>query len=162
MYREWPFFKVTIDMIEMVLAKGDPRIAVMYERELVAPELHEFGAQLRALFFLTETKLLEVTGHSNLLEGPAEATGTQSLAELKQKLDLRTPYITPLNIIQAAYLKKLRVLEQGDAAEVDWQPKMPFAQELLELGGGSGVHAAVQDILLIAIKGIAAGMQNTG
>ena len=28
MYAEWPFFQVYIDMLEMVLAKSDPDIAV--------------------------------------------------------------------------------------------------------------------------------------
>jgi len=163
MYREWPFFKVTLDMVEMVLAKADPRITVLYERELVKPELHEFGGRLRSLFFLTETKLLEVTGHSNLLEGPEGASGAQSLAELKHKLDLRTPYITPLNILQAHYLKKQRALESGTAPIGDWHPKVPFARELMQLGGaGNTAVSAVQDIILITIKGIAAGMQNTG
>lgn len=27
MYKEWPFFSVTMDMIEMVFAKADPRVA---------------------------------------------------------------------------------------------------------------------------------------
>ena len=27
MYKEWPFFSVTLDMIEMVFAKADPRVA---------------------------------------------------------------------------------------------------------------------------------------
>jgi phosphoenolpyruvate carboxylase len=148
----------------MVLAKADPRITVMYERELVDPELHEFGAQLRSLFFLTESKLLEVTGHSNLLEGPTGQTGAADRTELKHKLDLRTPYITPLNILQAHYLKKQRALEKGDAPHVEWQPKVAFAKELLQLGGTghSTLHSAVEDIILITIKGIAAGMQNTG
>ncbi len=154
MYQQWPFFKVTLDMVEMVLAKADPRIAVLYERELVDPELHEFGAQLRQLFFLTENKLLEVTGHSNLLEGPTGAPGAQ-LGELRQKLNLRTPYITPLNILQAHYLKKQRALEKGNVPAVEWHPKVPFAQELMQLGGGghSTLHSAVEDIILITIKG---------
>ncbi len=164
MYRQWPFFKVTLDMVEMVLAKADPRITMMYERELVDPSLHEFGAHLRALYFLTESKLLEVTGHSNLLEGPTGASGAQSLAELKHKLDLRTPYITPLNILQALYLKKQRAMEAGSEPVQEWHPKVPFAQELLQLGGtgNSSQQSAVMDIILITIKGIAAGMQNTG
>ena len=32
MYRSWPFFRVTLDLMEMVLAKADPRIASQYER----------------------------------------------------------------------------------------------------------------------------------
>lgn len=103
---------------------------------------------------MTESKLLEVTGHSNLLEGPAGATGAQSLTELKHKLDLRTPYITPLNILQAHYLKQQRVLEQGNMPTPEWRPKVPFAQELMQLGGSrSTLHSAVQDIILITIKG---------
>lgn len=35
MYNEWPFFQVTIDLIEMVFAKADPRVAEMYDRLLV-------------------------------------------------------------------------------------------------------------------------------
>jgi phosphoenolpyruvate carboxylase len=27
MYEEWPFFAVTLDMLEMVFAKADPRVA---------------------------------------------------------------------------------------------------------------------------------------
>ena len=47
MYQGWPFFKVTMDLIEMVLAKADPAVAAYYEKELVEPSLHAFGAQLR-------------------------------------------------------------------------------------------------------------------
>jgi phosphoenolpyruvate carboxylase len=31
MYLEWPFFAATIDLIEMILAKSDARIAALYE-----------------------------------------------------------------------------------------------------------------------------------
>ena len=158
MYREWPFFKVTIDMVEMVLAKADPRITVLYERELVDEKLHSFGERLRSLFFLTESELLLVTGHSNLLEGPTGAHSALSLAELKQKLDLRTPYITPLNILQAQYLRKQRAQARSGSVP-DFRPKLPWADGLMQLGSGS---SGVDDIIQITIKGIAAGMQNTG
>ena len=42
----------------------------------------------------------QVTSHTSLLEGPAGAFGMLQ-ATLRHKLDLRTPYITPLNILQA-------------------------------------------------------------
>ena len=35
MYERWPFFQSTLDLIEMVLAKADPRIAAEYDRRLV-------------------------------------------------------------------------------------------------------------------------------
>lgn len=89
---------VATPVVEMVLAKADPRVMTMYEKELVHDaELIEFGAKLRELYAETEEGLLAVTGHSALLEGPAPPTGAAPLSELKRKLDLRTPYITPLN-----------------------------------------------------------------
>ena len=39
MYQEWPFFKATIDLVEMILAKCDERIAALYDEVLVtSPE----------------------------------------------------------------------------------------------------------------------------
>ena len=35
MYEQWPFFQSTLDLIEMVLAKADARIAAEYDRRLV-------------------------------------------------------------------------------------------------------------------------------
>jgi phosphoenolpyruvate carboxylase len=34
MYREWSHFRCSIDLIEMVLAKADARIAAEYDRRL--------------------------------------------------------------------------------------------------------------------------------
>lgn len=47
MYRQWPFFQVTLDMVEMVFAKGDPRVSLLYEEYLVDKDLVPFGDNLR-------------------------------------------------------------------------------------------------------------------
>ena len=47
MYREWPFFQVTLDMVEMVFAKADPRVSLLYEEHLVSKDLVPFGDNLR-------------------------------------------------------------------------------------------------------------------
>ena len=47
MYREWPFFQVTLDMVEMVFAKADPRVSLLYEEHLVSKDLVPFGDTLR-------------------------------------------------------------------------------------------------------------------
>lgn len=89
--------QVTIDMVEMVLAKADPRITQLYDEELIEePELRKFGTFLREKLAEMEASLLKVTGHTSLLEGPAGAFGVM-MGTLKHKLDLRTPYITPLS-----------------------------------------------------------------
>lgn len=47
MYQSWPFFSVTLDMMEMVFAKADPRVAQFYEVALVDKSLWPFGEDLR-------------------------------------------------------------------------------------------------------------------
>ena len=60
MYNEWPFFRVTLDLLEMVLAKGDPGIAAVYDKLLVAEDLQSFGEQLRKNYEETKELLLQV------------------------------------------------------------------------------------------------------
>ncbi|KAJ0429927.1 Phosphoenolpyruvate carboxylase 1 [Helianthus annuus] len=99
MYNEWPFFRVTIDLVEMVFAKGNPGIAELYDKLLVSPELLPFGEQLRANYEETKNLLLLIAGHKHLLEG---------YPYLKQRLRLRDAYITTINVLQAYTLKRIR------------------------------------------------------
>jgi phosphoenolpyruvate carboxylase len=61
MYRDWPFFQSTIDLIEMVMAKADMTIAQHYDDVLVSGELKALGAKLRQEFDATVAAVLEVT-----------------------------------------------------------------------------------------------------
>ena len=99
MYREWPFFEVTIDLVEMVLAKLDPAIAEYYEG-LIRKEVGTLGDELRAMFEETKSLLLKVAGHEGLLVSPKTAT-------LQEKIRLRAPYITPQHL-QVIHLKNMR------------------------------------------------------
>ena len=47
MYREWPFFRSTLDLIEMVLAKADGAHRRALRPALVPPTLQPLGADLR-------------------------------------------------------------------------------------------------------------------
>lgn len=60
MYNEWPFFRVTIDLIEMVFAKGDPGIAALNDKLLVSEDLWAFGEQLRVNYEETKKLILQV------------------------------------------------------------------------------------------------------
>ena len=107
MYREWPFFRVTLDMLEMVFAKADPRVSRFYVQGLVAdPKLRAFSDELLDKFFATRKTLLRVMGHRDLL-------CDKDTQVLQQKLALRAPYVTPLNVLQVHCLKALRALEAG-------------------------------------------------
>ncbi|XBI01195.1 hypothetical protein VPH35_130026 [Triticum aestivum] len=156
MYNEWPFFRVTLDLLEMVFAKGDPGIAALYDELLVADELKPLGEQLRSNYEDTKKLLVQVAGHRDVLEDDPY---------LKQRLRLRDPYITTLNVCQAYTLKRIR----DPSFQVTAQPPLSkeFTDEnqpasLVKLNAASEYAPGLEDTLILTMKGIAAGMQNTG
>ncbi|WOL02092.1 phosphoenolpyruvate carboxylase 2-like [Canna indica] len=155
MYKEWPFFRVTIDLVEMVFAKGDPGIAAIYDKLLVSEELWPFGERLRANYEETKHLLLQVAGHRDLLEGDPY---------LKQRLRLRHAYITTLNVCQAYTLKRIRDssfnanVKPYTLKDTDHNP----AADLVKLNPTSEYAPGLEDTLILTMKGIAAGMRNTG
>ncbi|XP_026453585.1 phosphoenolpyruvate carboxylase 2-like [Papaver somniferum] len=157
MYNQWPFLRVTIDLVEMVFAKGDPGIAALYDKLLVSEDLWSFGQQLRADYEETKSYLLKIAGHVDLLEGNPY---------LKQRLRLRHSYITTLNVCQAYTLKRIRDLNN----HVTLRPHLSReitesnkpAAELVKLNPTSEYAPGLEDTLILTMKGIAAGMQNTG
>ncbi|KAG8386807.1 hypothetical protein BUALT_Bualt03G0187200 [Buddleja alternifolia] len=159
MYNGWPFFRVTIDLIEMVLAKGDPAIAALYDKLLVSDDLWPFGEQLRANYEATKTLILQVAGHKELLEGDPY---------LRQRLRLRDPYITVLNVCQMYTLKRIRdpsySVKVGPhlSKEIMEMDTSKPADELVKLNPTSEYAPGLEDTLILTMKGIAAGMQNTG
>ena len=128
MYREWPFFRSTLSLMEMVLAKADGRIAAEYDHRLVAPDLLAFGGDLRGRLRATIDALLEATGIPRLLDGNAV---------LRRSIEVRNPYVDPINLVQIEILARLRAA--GDHA------------------GPELWHA-----FMVTVNGIAAGMRNTG
>jgi phosphoenolpyruvate carboxylase len=127
MYRGWPFFQSTIDLIEMVLAKTSPAIQAQYDKRLVPEGLRPVGAALRDELARTMDLVLRITGHERLLEhNPV----------LRRSIDVRNPYVDPINLVQIEILGRLRA-EGGD------DPRL-------------------LDALLVTVNGIAAGMRNTG
>ncbi|CAN6484011.1 unnamed protein product [Victoria cruziana] len=157
MYNEWPFFRVTLDLVEMVFAKGDPGIAALYDKLLVSEDLWQFGERLRANYEETKRLLLQVAGHKDLLEGDPY---------LKQRLKLRDAHITTLNVCQAYTLKRIRdpnflVNVRPHISKEITETNSPAA-ELVKLNPKSEYAPGLEDTLILTMKGIAAGMQNTG
>lgn len=99
MYREWPFFQSTVDLIEMVLGKADIPIAKHYDEVLVSPSRQELGAQLRGELVTTGGYVLLVTGHEKLSENNRS---------LRRLIESRLPYLNPMNMLQVEILKRLR------------------------------------------------------
>ena len=126
MYENWPFMQSTLDLVGMVMAKADVRIAACYDEWLVPESLRPLGEDLRRRFDAAARAVLAVTGHDDLL-------ATHPV--LRRSIDVRNPYVDPLNIVQAALLRRFRE-----------QPE----------------DATLRDALLVTANGIAAGMRNTG
>ena len=126
MYGEWPFFQSTIDLMEMVLAKADPRIAAEYDRRLVPADLEPLGEKLRARLARATAAVLGVSGHRE----PADATPV-----LRRSIDVRHPYVDPINLVQIELLARMR--QAGSSPELE-------------------------RAFVVTVNGIAAGMRNTG
>jgi phosphoenolpyruvate carboxylase len=127
MYAGWPFFRSTIDLIAMVLAESDARIAAEYDRRLVPDRLQDVGADLRRRLTETTAALLRATGKERLL--------TENVV-LRRSIEVRNPYVYPINLVQIELLRRLR-----EGGEADPQISKAF---------------------MVTVNGIAAGMRNTG
>jgi phosphoenolpyruvate carboxylase len=125
MYHEWPHFQSAIGLIEMVLAKADGRIAAEYDRRLVPEHLRTIGVDLRARLQRAIAGVRDVSEHIELLE---------STPVIRRSIDVRNPYVDPLNLVQIELLCRLR-------REPD-----PHTRRAL----------------MVTVNGIAAGMRNTG
>ncbi|BAT98898.1 hypothetical protein VIGAN_10025900 [Vigna angularis var. angularis] len=99
MYKEWPFFQSTIDLIEMVLGKADIPIARHYDEVLVSEKRQQIGGQLRDELVQTGKFVLAVSGH----EKPQ-----QNNRSLRKLIESRLPFLNPLNMLQVEILKRLR------------------------------------------------------
>lgn len=96
----WPFFKMTLGNMEMVLAKSDMGIAEKYAGLVEDRDLADrlFG-DIRSSWEMTNDTLLEVTDQPRLLENSPK---------LDTSIRLRLPYIEPLNLLQIELLKRHR------------------------------------------------------
>jgi phosphoenolpyruvate carboxylase len=131
MYRDFPFFRSTVDLMEMALAKADAGIAAHYDRHLVPQDHQDLGAMLRERLQRAIDVVADVTGHQQLLAGNPV---------LRRSIDVRNPYVDPINLLQVELLRRLRAARDAHADETVW----------------------LRRALLVTINGVAAGMRNTG
>ncbi len=103
MQHTWPFFRATLDNLEMVLSKSDMGIASRY---LTLVEDQKLGAamfgRIRDMWLVTQECLLKITDQSRLLE---------KHPVLDASIRLRLPYIEPLNLLQVELLRRHRAGE---------------------------------------------------
>ncbi len=131
MHREWPFFQTLIDNAQLTMRKADMGIAELYAGLVADAKVRRrVGRLLRAEFARTEAAILAVTGERRLLAREPV---------LRRSVELRNPYIDPLNFLQVEMIRRLRApgLEAGEAE-------------------------AIRAVVELTINGISGGLKNTG
>lgn len=131
MHAQWPFFQTLIDNAQLTMHKADMGIARLYSSLVSDERMRDrvFGV-LQAEYARTEKAILAVTGQKQLL-------GREPV--LLRSVQLRNPYIDPLNYIQVDMMRRLRA-GGLDKAE----------------------NEAIRSVVEITINGISGGLKNTG
>jgi phosphoenolpyruvate carboxylase len=127
MTQQWPFFASFLSLIEMSLAKVDKEVGLYYCERLGKTKNLMFTHQINEAFSTTVETIKECLDISELL--------THNLV-LRRAIQVRNPYILPLNLLQVELLVKLQ-----ESVKVD---------------------DSLRESLLVTITGVAAGMRNTG
>ena len=133
MYRDWPFFTTLIDNAQQSLAKTDMHIAAQYAALVDRAEVREpvFG-RIRAEFDRSVAQVLAIADeHALLANDPV----------LRESIQLRNPYVDPLNYLQIRFLPIWRREPARRANRVD---------------------DPLRRLLALTVGGIAFGMKSTG
>jgi phosphoenolpyruvate carboxylase len=121
-----------VDNAEMSLLKADMGIAELYSTLVPDPALAARVFEIIAAEHArTRSAILEVTGHAELLDGDPV---------LQRSVQLRNPYVDPLNYLQVEMLRRLRTQPDPDGPEAE----------------------RCREVIVLTINGIAAGLRNTG
>jgi phosphoenolpyruvate carboxylase len=134
MYKQWPFFTSIIHNLQISLAKTDLYIAQLYSGIVPDEDLRKNIHEMieREQQLAVECVLL-ISGQKELLDYHKV---------LKDSIKVRNPYVDPLNYIQVRFLQ-----EKGQVSHA----VMSDAK-----------RAKIDEILLLTVNGIAAGMKSTG
>ncbi|MGB3620815.1 MAG: phosphoenolpyruvate carboxylase [Ketobacter sp.] len=103
MYERWPFFRMVMGMLEMVLAKSDAQIAAYYERRLAQPEDRSLGQELQSRLEEMIDLVKNITDHSVLL---------QNNSVIRRSIEVRNPYLDPLHMLQVELMRSARLKQQ--------------------------------------------------
>ena len=105
MYERWPFFRMFLSNVEMVLAKTDLVTARRYVDTLVPAEHRRIFELIAAEHERSVREVLAATGKPALLA---------DYPVLKRTLDVRSAYLEPLHLLQIALLEQHRGCDRVD------------------------------------------------
>lgn len=128
MYAKWPFFRATIDNAQMSMAKADLGITEQYLDLSSLENKAEIFDFILKEYQLTKDWVLKVCGQKRLLDHESV---------LQKSIELRNPYVDPLNYIQIEMIRRFRT-------------------------GSDAEQSEIEKVIQLSISGISSGLKNTG
>jgi phosphoenolpyruvate carboxylase len=111
MYREWPFFRATIDSAELALTKTDLVIAEQYATLTENSDaLKQIESMITDEFRRSRDAILLITENNELMD---------STPWLKESIRMRNRYIDPLNLIQVELLRRSRSCTDAEENQIE-------------------------------------------
>jgi phosphoenolpyruvate carboxylase len=105
LYRDWPFFAALVDNLEMTLAKSSLEIAAQYLALVPASaEPDRIFPIIAAEHERTVAAVLEIVEARSLLDRHSQ---------LQRSVQLRNPYVDPINAIQVQLLRRYRTGDES-------------------------------------------------
>ena len=106
MYKEWPFFRSTVDNLQMALMKADLTTASEYSALVEDKEIADrIFNNIVEEYNKTKAILLQISQDEELLD---------NAPNIQDSVHRRNPYVDPLNHIQVELIKELRNTEEID------------------------------------------------
>jgi phosphoenolpyruvate carboxylase len=106
MARDWAFFTVLVEDVEMVLAKSDLDIFAAYSH-LAGPLHAQYFPRIAEEFARTRDLVLRIKGADELLANDRR---------LRESIRLRNPYVDPISLLQVEALARWRAAGRQDDA----------------------------------------------
>ena len=129
MFQDWPYFNTLVKNVHVGLGRADMPIAQLYTRLAQAPGGDAIFEDIQSEYALTSRLILEVSDQTQILD---------TEPWLQASIQVRNPYVDPLNYIQVALLQRYRDSQLEEERQ------------------------QIQKLILQSINGIAAGLQNVG
>jgi len=135
LYKKWPFMESVLENSELILRQTDMSIAQCYCDLSTNPDqalaiFHDIESEYRLTL-----KMIQMVTEKPLLSAPESQV-------LKQSIELKEPYLDPLNYIQVQLLRKYRTL-------ITQSPDSPMLEPY-------------HRVIISSIEGIATGLGTSG
>jgi phosphoenolpyruvate carboxylase len=140
MYQGWPFFQTLIDNAQQSLTKADLSIAEQYASLVEDRAIRErlFGL-IRTEYDRTCRAICRITGQTAPLDNEPV---------LQRSIQLRNPYVDPLNYIQIEMIRRLR--------------RRSAVYDAANAQAAEDEDEALRAIIELTINGVSSGLRNTG